>query len=153
MRKYFRFLFALFLCISLITPSTFAATSQEDPSVSIIELENGDYIEVVTTITRSSNRASMSETAATRTFTYTSLGGDKMFAYILYGEFEYNGVTSSATYVDYGIEIYRSGWDVDSHSEYISGNSVRGSATFNGPFAVTRTLSGGITCDKNGKII
>ena len=153
-KKYGKYIISFFLCICFLICSIPAIAAENNSSISIIELENGDYIEIVTTILPVSNsRSSKDMTAAKRTFTYTGLAGDKIVSYAIYGEFEYDGTTSKATYVDYEIGLYRSGWDVDSHSEYISGNSVRGSATFNGPLNFTKTLSGGITCDKNGKII
>lgn len=143
---------ALFLCICFATPSVFATTSVSDLSTFTIELENGDYIEVSTTVTASPSRSSKSRTAAERSYSYISFSGNKLFKYILYGEFEYDGTSSRATYVDYGIEIYDAGWDVENHLEYASGSSVYGAAKFNGPLFRTETLSGSITCDKNGKI-
>lgn len=153
LKKYSRYIVALFFCICVTISPAFALSSESNSSVSVVELENGDYIKIVTTVIPSVSKASTHKTAATRTFSYISFSGDTLFSYDLYGEFEYNGVTSSATFVDFGIDIYSPSWDVDTHYEYISGNSVRGSAKFNGPLLRTETLSGGITCDKNGNIL
>lgn len=144
-KKYSKYIVAFLFCICVTISPAFALSYDSNSSVSIIELENGDHIEIVTTIIPSVNRSSKQETAATRTFSYVSLSGNTLFSYELYGEFEYDGTTSKATYVDFGIDIYNPAWDIDNHSEYISGNSVRGSAKFNGPLFRTETLSGGIT--------
>lgn len=153
LKKCSKYILAFFFCICITVSPTFAMAAETNSTVSIVELENGDRIEIETTIIPSYHRSTMQETAAKRVFSYINFLGDTLFSYTLYGEFEYDGQTSRATYVDFGIDIYDAGWDVETHSEYISGNSVRGSAKFNGPLFRTETLSGGITCDKNGKII
>ena len=51
-----------------------------------------------------------------------------------------------------GITIYRQGWNISTHSEYVSGNTAYGRATFTGPSGESRTASLTLTCDKNGNV-
>lgn len=64
----------------------------------------------------------------------------------------YNGITSRADSCEYAAEIFRHGWDMTSHSEYVSGNTAYGNATFTGPDGQTRKASLTLTCDKNGNV-
>lgn len=63
-----------------------------------------------------------------------------------------NGVMSRADTAENTVSIYRQGWDMSTHSEYVSGNTAYGRATFTGPNGESRTVSLTLTCDKNGNI-
>lgn len=87
-----------------------------------------------------------------QTYTYYNPLGQKCFAYTLYATFTYNGVTSQADSCKGGVVIYREGWTLSTHSEYVSGNTAYGRATFTGPNGESRTASLTLTCDKNGNV-
>lgn len=87
-----------------------------------------------------------------RTYTYYNPLGQKCFSYTLHATFTYNGITSRADSCDFSAAIYRQGWDISTHSEYVSGNTAYGSATFTGPDGQIRTASLTLTCDKNGYV-
>lgn len=149
MKKYIRFFITLLLIFSLSICSVSAAGSSETSTTEIIELENGTYIEIVTTI---SSLSRSNQKYATKEFTCKTWSGSKIVGYLLKGWFEYDGNSSKATAVEAVYYIYHEGWDLDNHLEYCSGSSVYGAAKFDGPDGDTVTLTGSITCDKDGNI-
>ena len=118
-----------------------------DSSAETIYYEDGSY--AIITLTSSSVRASKSDIKA---YTYYNPQGQRCFTYRLLASFTYNGVMSRADTAENTVSIYRQGWDMSTHSEYVSGNTAYGRATFTGPSGESRTASLTLTCDKNGTI-
>ena len=134
------FLALLFMLNLMAVPAAAAEAAAGDT----IYYEDGSYA-VITQghVTRSSATDS-------KLYTYYNSQGQRCFAYELYAVFTYNGVTSSADSCNYKANIYRQGWDMKSHSEYVSGSTAYGRAVFTGPNGETRNVSLTLTCDKNG---
>ncbi len=137
--------FALaFVLIGLLTVPAIAA---DDSAGYTIYYEDGSY--AIVTLNIASTRSAVEDTKA---YTYHNAQGQRCFTYVLRASFTYNGVTSRADSCRYAAEIYRQGWDMSTHSEYVSGNTAYGRATFTGPNGESRTVSLTLTCDKNGNI-
>ena len=138
--------FAILLCIfNLLSIPAMAANSEANHT---ILYDDGSYA----IITSGENRTVRSSNYFCKTYTYYNSLGQKCFDYTLYAAFTYNGVTSRADFCDFTAKIYWQGWDIDTHSEYISGNTAYGNATFTGPDGVVRTVNLTLTCDKNGNV-
>lgn len=139
-------IFAIVLCMfSLLSTPAMAINGEANHT---ILYDDGSYA----LITLGENEVARSSDNFYRTYTYYNPLGQKCFAYTLYAVFVYNGVTSQATSCDFSATIYRQGWDIDTHSEYVSGNTAYGNATFTGPDGQVRTLSLTLICDKNGNV-
>lgn len=148
MKKYLRYIiaFCLFFCFSITT--AYAATPQMVSSTEVVYFEDGSYLEIITTVTPSVSRATITD--ASKEYIYKTVLGQKLFSYTLMGRFEYDGSTCEATNVTSFHTIYNSDWNFGSSRESYSGNTVYGSATFGGPYI--KTIGGSISCDKNGHI-
>lgn len=112
-----------------------------------IDYADGSYAIVITTVSRGA-RASVADI---KSYTYYNPLGQKCFTYTLYATFSYDGSTSRAETVDFGIDIYRSDWSVVSHNEYISGNCAYGSGIFSGPNG-QHNAALYLRCDANGNV-
>ncbi len=145
MKRLFYIFFVLLIMGGLLISPTMAANCTTDRTV---YYEDGSYA----IITLDNGFKTRSNTDMFRTYTYYDPLGQRCFAYTLKGSFTYNGVTSNADSCDYKAIIYRQGWDMVSHSEYVSGNTAYGNATFTGPDGQIRTASLTLTCDKNGNV-
>lgn len=143
-RLFFMFAAAL-LALNLLAYPALAADS---PSTQTIFYEDGSYAIVSMNV----NPSARSNAAKDKTYTYYNPLGQRCFTYTLCAFFTYNGVTSKADSADYKATIHRQGWDLDTHSEYVSGNTAYGRATFTGPNGESRTASLTLTCDKNGNV-
>lgn len=137
--------FALLFVVNLLTIPVAAADIDADVD-NTIYYEDGSYA----VITQGS--AARSSTDREKTYTYYNPQGQRCFAYVLCAVFTYNGVTSSADSCHYRAGIYRQGWDMKSHSEYVSGSTAYGRAVFTGPNGETRNVSLTLACDKNGNV-
>lgn len=135
---------AIFLCLNML----FTMAAAIDVPTERIDYEDGSYA-VITTTRGALTRA---ETADTKAYTYYNPSGQRCFSYTLYATFSYNVITSKAETVDYGVTIYRQGWDIDSHNEYTSGSTAYGEAVFSGPNGEERPVSLSLTCDRNGNV-
>ncbi|NCE64033.1 hypothetical protein D1159_05385 [Pseudoflavonifractor sp. 524-17] len=136
-----------FLVLSLCVCTV---SAQENPSVQSTEViwyEDGSCLEITTIV---DTQARASAKSAKKIFDY-KVGGKVAISYTLQGWFEYDSSTSKAVDTDASIDIYQPGWSLTSNRETCSGSTVRGTATFSGPSG-SKTLSGSITCDKNGNI-
>lgn len=149
MKKYIRTLCAVLSMLCVFGCTVLAAESQTERSLEIVPLEDGYYLEIVTTVEYPSVRASSIH--GMKDFHCKSADGKLVFTYTLNGTFEYDSRTSSAINGYGSATIYQSGWSMKSHNKTCSGSTVRGTATFSGPSG-SKTLSGSITCDKNGNI-
>ena len=147
MKKYLRYIVAFCLCLCFCTVATYASAPVATSSTEIVYLEDGNYVEIVTTVF-SNSRSTITD--ASKEYIYKTYFDRKLFSYTLWGRFEYNGTTSKATDVAYTHTIYDSEWNLGSHRESYSSNTVYGSATFGGPYI--ETIGGSISCDKNGNI-
>lgn len=137
---------AVLLCMfSLLVIPAMAVNSETNHA---ILYDDGSYA----LITFGENNPTRSSDNFYRTYTYYNPLGQKCFSYTLYATFTYNGVTSQTDFCDFSAAIYRQGWDIDAHSEYISGNTAYGNATFTGPEGQVRTANLTLTCDKNGNV-
>lgn len=134
---------ALLLCFHILISPAAAIEGEER-----IDYEDGSYA-IITTGAGSLTRAVIDKD---KTYTYYNSSGQRCFSYTLYASFTYNGTTSSADDCHYFISIYRQGWEISTHREYVSGNTAYGSATFTGPEDQTRSLSISLTCDKDGNV-
>ena len=112
-----------------------------------IDFEDGSYA-VIETVSSGRSRASKTDA---KVYTYYDTSSRRCFSYTLYADFSYTGRTSSATSVNYSVDIYRTGWSLVSHSEYTSGNKAYGNATFSGPTG-PQYVSLSLTCDKDGNV-
>ena len=112
------------------------------------EPEDGSYA----VITTGNSTAARANTEDGKTYTYYNAQGQRCFAYTLYASFTYNGVTSQAVSCEGSAAIYRQGWSLSTHSEYVSGSTAYGQASFTGPDGQVRTVSLTLTCDKNGNV-
>lgn len=145
MKRYFSMLFILFTMIALL--STRAEAICETTNF-LIYYDDGSYA----TITLDSSDFVRSSTEKYKTYTFYNPLGQKCFAYTLVATFTYNGTTSYANSCDFGVAIYRQGWNLATHSESISGNTAYGNATFTNADGQTRSASLSLTCDKNGNV-
>lgn len=134
----------IFVMINLLCAPAMAADNSAGHT---IYYEDGSY--AVITVNTVAARSTAEDT---KVYTYYNPQGQRCFAYVLRASFTYNGVTSRADSCTYAAEIYRQGWDLDTHSEYVSGNTAYGRATFTGPNGESRTASLTLTCDKNGNV-
>lgn len=135
--------FALLFVLNLaVIPAAAADVATGDT----IYYEDGSYA----VITQGS--ATRSSTDKEKSYIYYNPQGQRCFTYTLYASFTYNGVTSSADSCHYRAAIHRQGWDMKSHSEYVSGSTAYGRAVFTGPNGETRNVSLTLTCDKNGNV-
>ena len=148
MKKYGRYFIAFFLllCFSFST-TTYASTPQSFSTKEVLYFEDGSYVEIITTVYNSA-RGTIKD--ASKEYIYKTLSNEKLFSYTLLGRFEYDGRTSKSTDVTASAVIYNDEWNLGSHRESYSGNTVYGSATFGGPYI--KTIGGSISCDKNGNI-
>ena len=146
----FKRLISLLLSTLLFCSCTvaFAAQAPDMPNVETIYFEDGSYLCITTTVQESYARSS--KIRASKDYDYYT-GGKLSIRYTLNGMFTYDGSTSKATDVSTQVYFYQSGWSLSSQSKYCSGNRVYGTATFSGPSG-DKTLSGSITCDKDGNI-
>lgn len=135
---------AVFAMFSIMV---FPAAAADDAGDDVIYYDDGSY--AVVTIGNGISRATKDDL---KTYTFYNSSGQRCFAYTLYGFFTYNGTTSQATSANYGVVIYRQGWELKSHSEYVSGSTAYGRAVFTGPNGETRNVSLTLTCDKNGNV-
>lgn len=148
MKKCVHLLISMCLVFSFVVCTTSAAISPYvEQNVEVISFENGDSLEIVTTITE--NLRASSKTVS-KNYIYKS-NGKNAVCYTLYGSFTYDGKTSKAIDASADATIYQSGWSLPDHEESYSGSTVRGTAVFSGPSG-DKTLGGSITCDKNGNI-
>ncbi len=145
MKRLFYTFFVMLIMGGFLIPQTMAANYTTDYTV---YYEDGSYA----IITLDNDWKMHSNANTYRTYTYYDPLGQRCFAYTLNASFTYNGVTSNADSCDYKAIIYRQGWDIASHSEYVSGNTAYGNATFTGPNGQVRTASLTLTCDKNGNV-
>ncbi len=143
MKKVLRVVAAAVLCLNI----ALAAAMAYDSVPERIEYEDGSYA-IITTETDHTR----AKTADQKVYTYYNSSNQRCFSYTLYATFSYNGVTSAAETVDFGIAIYRRGWDVESHSEYTFGNTAFGRASFSGPNGENRPVNISLTCDKDGNV-
>lgn len=144
MKRLFLSLFALFLMVGLLAVPVMASDGNMGYK---IYYDDGSYA-VVT----NSNYSTRASTDAVKSYTYYNPQGQKCFAYVLFASFTYNGTAGKADSCNFAAEIYRQGWDMASHSEYVSGNTAYGNVTFTGPDGQVRTASLTLTCDKNGNV-
>lgn len=144
MRRELRTVLVIFFCLNLLLGSALTVETTGER----VEYEDGSYA-IVTTIFSEGER---SRVADKRIYTYYNPSGIKCFSYTLYATFSYDGVSSSAQTVDYGIDVYRRGWDVVSHDEYTSGDTAYGEAVFSGPNGEERTVELSLTCDADGNV-
>lgn len=147
MKKYIQYIIAFCLFFSFSISSVYAATPNTISTTEVVYLENGNYVEITTTVTAVS-RGTIKD--ASKEYLYKDYLHRELFSYTLLGRFEYNGSTSKATDVTASATIYNDDWNLGSHRESYSGNTVYGSATFGGPYI--ETIGGSISCDKNGNI-
>lgn len=145
MKRLFSMCSVMLLMFSIMI---FPATAAEEPVNYFIYYEDGSYA----LVTLGGDNSMRSNTDKSKSYIYYNPLGQKCFAYTLYAVFTYDGKTSSATSCDFGAAIYRQGWDIDTHSEYVSGNTAYGNAIFTGPDGQSRTASLTLTCDKNGNV-
>lgn len=123
------------------------AMAADSPAEHTIYYEDGSY--AIVTLNGVPARSGTNEI---KSYTYYNPQGQQCFTYEIRAFFTYNGVTSRADSVDYRAAIHRQGWDLVTHSEYVSGNTAYGRATFTGPNGESRTASLTLTCDKNGNV-
>lgn len=145
-RLFLSFLTAIFMFCVLSAPAM--AFYETETKSQIILYEDGSYA-VITSYVGMSARSS---TGDHKDYTYYNALRQECFKYTLYADFTYNGTTSQADSCDYSVKIYRRGWEIDTHSEYTSGNTAYGSASFTSPEGQARTVSLTLTCDKNGNV-
>lgn len=144
MKRLYSNFFVLFFMSSLLVAPAMAADGGTNHT---IYFDDGSY--AIVTLNSHFARSNINDVKAN---TYYNPQGQRCFAYVLYASFTYNGSTSRADSCNFAAEIYRQGWDMDTHSEYVSGNTAYGRATFTGPNGQTHTASLTLTCDKNGNV-
>lgn len=148
MKKCVEFLLSICLMLSFVVCATSATVSPYvEQNIEIISFENGDSLEIITTITENLRASSKN---ISKNYIYKS-NGKNAVCYVLHGSFTYDGKTSKAIDASGDVVIYQSGWSLSDHEESYSGNTVRGTAVFSGPSG-DKTIRGSITCDKNGNI-
>lgn len=143
MKRFYASVVAVLLLFNMLLP--YAKCT--DTTVERIDYDDGSYAIVTTT----SSGATRAQTADSKQYTYYDPLGRKCFFYILYATFTYDGTTSSADSSTAEAGIYRD-WSVDSHSEYTSGRTAYGNATFSSPSGGTRPVALTLTCSANGRV-
>lgn len=144
MRRLGLSLAAMFILANLLAVPAMAVDNSADYT---IYYEDGSY--AIVTLNSAPTRSSTDEIKA---YTYYNPLGQRCFTYRLLASFTYDGMTSRADSADYTVTIHRQGWDISTHSEYVSGNTAYGRATFTGPNGESRAASLTLTCDKNGNV-
>ena len=144
MRKLISYVIIIFLALNVLTAPAMASDRSFKYT---IHFDDGSY--AVVTCYSSLTRSTTNER---KNYTYYNPLNQRCFAYTLYASFTYNGITSQADSCEYATEIFRYGWDMAAHSEYVSGNTAYGNATFTGPNGQVRTASLTLTCDKSGNV-
>lgn len=143
-KRFFASLLAFVMVSLWIVPASAGGITAD----SVIYYEDGSYA-VISICSEGFARSSRDDH---KTYTYYNSENQRCFAYTLYVKFTYDGVTSRADSADFAVQIYRQGWDMSSHSEYVSGSTAYGRAAFTGPDGQTRSVSLTLTCDKNGTV-
>ncbi len=136
-----------FVFFIMLNSLTIPAMAVDNVSNQTIFYDDGSY--AVVTLTGHDARSNMNKK---KTYTYYDDLSRRCFAYTLIADFTYNGSASSADSCNFGVLIYRQGWELDTHSEYVSGNTAYGSAVFTGPDGQVCPVSLTLTCDKNGNV-
>lgn len=144
MKKLVSLTLTLLFAFNLLATPAMATDSGSDYTICY---DDGSYA-----IVTHDDGSARSNTNEIINYTYYNPQNQRCFAYTLYASFTYNGITSRADSCEYAAEIFRHGWDMTSHSEYVSGNTAYGNATFTGPDGQTRKASLTLTCDKNGNV-
>lgn len=140
------FLSALILTV-IINVLAIPAMASDRSSDYTIYYDDGSY--AVVAIRSGLSRASISDA---KFYTFYNAQGQRCFSYAIHASFTYDGTTSRADSCYYSADVYRQGWDMSSHSEYVSGSTAYGRAAFTGPDGQTRSVSLTLTCDKNGAV-
>lgn len=149
MKRIFTGIVALVFCLSICTSAALAAAPAQTTE-EIEYYEDGSFLTITTTLYPTLSRAS--ERYAEKQYKYTDNTGEAVYTYTLQGWFTYDLKTSEAIRAVAVIRVHKSGWTVTSYSEYCSGNTAYGNATFKGPLFVTRTVAATLTCDRYGNI-
>lgn len=143
MKRTYALVIVLLLCLNILASPASAFGAQKR-----IDYDDGSYA-IITTEICNQTRAKISDS---KIYTYYNASGQRCFAYTLRAAFTYNGITSSADECHYLADIYRRGWSLSTHQEYVSGNTAYGSAVFTGPDGQTRSVNLSLTCSKNGNV-
>lgn len=145
------FLFVVAIAIFVSSFAVYASAKEPKDlliSRSIEYLDNGDY--VVTEVYKPIAQP-LSGTSGYKSSTYTASSGTRVFVVTVYGTFNYNGSTSSATSASASVDIYNANASFVSKNAYTSGASAYATGTVKyGGINISRTVS--LTCDKNGNL-
>lgn len=151
MKRVYSMCLTALLALSLLAAPALAA---DQTGEQIIRFEDGSYV----VITEENNQMMTLSSKGTditppgKRYTFYNPLLQKCFSYILFASFTYTGTTSWVKSYDYKVEIYRTGWSLENHFEYVSGGTAYGTATFREPGGKIRTAELTLSCDKNGNI-
>lgn len=145
MRKFLSFILMMALVVSL---ETAVLADSNEIKVERIDLENGDYITVVTSVEPLKERAN--QRSGLKRYRYYS-GDELAWVYQLDAQFVYDDSTAKAISANDSYTIYDSNWSCASRNTRCSGATAYGYGYFKtstGGHAATPTL----TCSPSGTI-
>lgn len=150
--------FIIMSCTTFITASPITE-SNSNPVIEVIQLNNGDYIEI--TIEESTSPISLLATTQTKsgrkTAAYKNSAGTIMWSVTVHGTFSYvKGVSSKCTKSTVTTTCPSSSWKITNSSATRSGNTATSKATakkyVDGTAVDTITRSISLSCSKNGTL-
>jgi hypothetical protein len=151
MRKILSALLAFILVLTLLPVDTYAAQVSE--SKSIIELDDGSYIEI--RVEETAVRATNTKNGS-KTYSYYDSNDNLEWTAKLSASFTYNGTTSSCTSGSCAVTIYESNWYEYSNTTTRSGSTATTALVMGRKFlgvTVSKpeyTIT--LTCDKDGNL-
>ena len=161
MKKIFSLFLTIIFIFTLSLHNNVQANEVHIPletTVSVIYLDNGDYIETsIVTIPSLNNEASILATntkTGTKTSTYKNSSGEALWSVSVTGTFTYTGQSSTCTSVSGTSKSYSSAWKVSATTNSKSGNTATAKATGThyilGVAVNTYALSVTLTCSSTG---
>lgn len=153
MMKRFISLMLCLACFVLLFP--IQNTSAAEYSVERIELEDGAYIEITTTVADMGTRAVLTR-AGTKNITYYSSNDVALWKAVLQGVFQYTGSSSECVDAVCTVTIYDNSWHLASKTATHSGETAYATVKMNlkklGVVVETKTVNLSLSCDANGNI-
>lgn len=153
MKRIVIFLICLLTICTTLTPIVSIAVEPTSDKREIIILEDGSYIEIVTT--ENFTRSSGSKTG-NKSYTYWDNDGNAMWKAVLTASFTYTGSSSTCTNASCSVTIYDSSWYQVSKSTSYSGNTATTQLTMGhkvlGVTVSKPSYTITLSCDANGNL-
>lgn len=158
MKNIVRYITAICICTIIFPVISFANTKEERIiSIEIQKMDNGDYIEVITSeaISQRMSKA-MKLKSGSKIVNYKNASGNIMWYVKETGTFSYTGSISECIDDEVHAESYNSAWKITSRSSDRYGNTATGNATakqyFDGSVIKTISRTVNVSCSATGEI-